>query len=87
VRALITSIIMPRTTLNLDASVLRDLRRRGIQERKSMGRVASELLAATLAHAAAPAVAPPFTWKSGDLGAARVHLAGCRKTFGGRCSC
>jgi len=36
---------MPRTTLDLDALVLRELRRRGARERKSMGQVASEVLA------------------------------------------
>jgi hypothetical protein len=64
---------MPRTTLDLDLSVLRELRRRGDQEGKSMGRVASELLAVALArddshdHRA-------FIWHSSDLGVPRVEL-------------
>lgn len=63
-----------RTTLDLDASVLEELRRRGRREGKSMGRVASELLAVALEH---PRVAPapaPFTWTSGDLGTPHVDL-------------
>src|SRR5437879_2638424 len=48
VRCDLASCIMPRTTLDLDFSVLRELRRRGDQEGKSMGRVASELLAVAL---------------------------------------
>jgi len=65
---------MARTTLDLDPSVLRELRRRGEQEHKSMGRVASELLAGALAESARPARAPAFTWKSADLGAPRLDL-------------
>ena len=38
--------IMPRTTLDLDASVLEQLRKRAVTEHKSMGQVASERLAA-----------------------------------------
>jgi hypothetical protein len=44
----LTSDIMPRTTLDLDATVLEQLRRRAADERKSMGQVASERLAAVL---------------------------------------
>ena len=65
---------MPRTTLDLDASVLRELRRRGEQERKSMGTVASELLATALAESRQPTVTPAFRWLSADLGMARVDL-------------
>ncbi|MEA2605840.1 MAG: hypothetical protein QOI00_597, partial [Chloroflexota bacterium] len=36
---------MSRTTIDLDPAVLRELRRRGAREGKSMGQVASELLA------------------------------------------
>jgi hypothetical protein len=39
---------MTRTTLDLDASVLAQLRRRARAERKSMGQIASERLAASL---------------------------------------
>jgi len=65
---------MPRTTLDLDPSVLRELRRRGASEGKSMGAVASELLARALATRDAGAAVPPLRWRSGDLGAPRVDL-------------
>lgn len=64
---------MPRTTLDLDPSVLRELRRRGAAERKSMGRVASELLARALVD---DDTAPRahLAWISGDLGRPLVDL-------------
>jgi hypothetical protein len=69
----LASVIMPRTTLDLDPSVLRELRRRGERQRKSMGQVASELLAVALAEPAKEG-ASDFTWSSADLGAPRVDL-------------
>lgn len=72
-RALLASRIMPRTTLELDASVLRELRRRGAEEHKSMGRLASELLATALASPLADEPAP-FRWHSGHLGTPLVDL-------------
>jgi hypothetical protein len=64
---------MPRTTLDLDRSVLEELRRRGRREGKSMGQVASEVLAAGLRadDAAAPAT---FEWIGRDLGTPRIDL-------------
>lgn len=73
-RALIASRIMARTTLDLDASVLRELRRRGRRQRKSMGAVASELLAGALADSEQPPEDPTFRWVTADLGAPRVDL-------------
>lgn len=64
---------MPRTTLDLDPAVLRELRRRSAREGKSMGQVASELLAAAAAREP-DARAPAFTWTSADLGTPRVDL-------------
>lgn len=58
---------MPRTTFDLDATVLADLRRRAAAEGKSMGRVASELLAIGLRDEAVPAQ-PPLEWARKDLG-------------------
>jgi plasmid stability protein len=58
---------MTRTTINLDPTVLRELRRRGAQEGKSVGQVASELLALALATAG-DTPAPEFTWTSAPLG-------------------
>jgi hypothetical protein len=39
---------MPRTTIDIDAPILRDLKRRQKQEGKSLGRVVSDLLAQAL---------------------------------------
>jgi len=65
---------MARTTLDIDASILRELRLRGERERKSMGRVASELLATALAESKQPATAHRFGWTSADLGTPLVDL-------------
>ena len=55
---------MARTTLDLDPSVREALRERAAREGKSMGQVASEVLARACAEAAeAP---PPFRWVSRD---------------------
>jgi hypothetical protein len=72
-RISITSNIMPRTTLDLDGSVLSELRRRGQKEGKSMGQVASELLARGLAEGADREV-PALQWISEDLGEPLVDL-------------
>jgi hypothetical protein len=64
---------MPRTTLDLDGSILSELRRRARRQGKSMGRVASELLARGLAEGAhQPAQA--LQWRSDDLGEPLVDL-------------
>jgi hypothetical protein len=64
---------MSRTTLNLDPSILSELRHRGRREGKSIGQVASELLARALAESE-PRPARPFDWISADLGKPRVDL-------------
>jgi len=64
---------MPRTTLDLDPAVLRELRRRGQREGKSMGQVASEMLARALAEPGA-SEDRAFDWLSRDLGRPRVDL-------------
>jgi hypothetical protein len=63
---------MPRTTLDLDASVLADLRRSAVTQGKSMGQVASELLAIGL-HDGKATELPPLRWARKDLGL-RVDL-------------
>lgn len=65
---------MPRTTLDIDPTVLRELRDRGRRERKSMGRVASELLAHALAEPSEARRPPPLRWISHDLGTPLVDL-------------
>ncbi|MGA2166319.1 MAG: hypothetical protein ABSH36_17900 [Solirubrobacteraceae bacterium] len=72
-RYLLASRIMPRTTLDLDASVLRELRRRGTREHKSMGQVASEVLAAGL-RGRTPKDLAPLAWSSRHMGRPRIDL-------------
>jgi hypothetical protein len=69
----ITSGIMPRTTLDLDATILADLRRRAAEERKSMGQVASELLASGL-HRVGPGEAQPLRWATKEMGQFKIDL-------------
>ena len=64
---------MTRTTIDLDPSVLAELRRRSRRQRKSMGQVASEILASAIAEPELPSV-PPFEWVSRDLGKPKVNL-------------
>jgi hypothetical protein len=64
---------MPRTTLDLDPSILSDLRRRGAREGKSMGQVASELLARAIAEED-HATPQDFMWIVADLGVPLVDL-------------
>jgi plasmid stability protein len=64
---------MARTTIDLDPTVLRELRRRGAREGKSMGQVASELLARAVA-ADRDLPAPAFEWTSARLGRPLVDL-------------
>ena len=63
---------MPRTTIDLDPTVLRELKRRARREGKSLGRLASEVLGAALAPEAPPAP-PPLAWSARPMGA-RVDL-------------
>jgi hypothetical protein len=59
---------MPRTTLDLDAEVLRELKQLKEIEGRSLGELASELLATAL-HDRAPARGTAFTWISKPMGA------------------
>lgn len=59
---------MPRTTLDIDASVLRELRRRQQQEKKTLGELASELLAKALAGEGSAQELAPLRWTSKPLG-------------------
>jgi hypothetical protein len=63
---------MARTTIDVDAVVLRELKKRARSERKSLGRVASELLAQALR--ADPTGEPrQLEWSSAPM-VARVDL-------------
>lgn len=64
---------MTRTTLDLDSSVLVQLRRRARAEHKSMGQLASERLAVSLGEEA-PAEPQPFSWPVWQMGKPKVEL-------------
>lgn len=62
-----------RTTLDLDGSVLEQLKQRQRQENKTLGQVASELLARALAETADDAEPVALAWTAQPM-AARVDL-------------
>jgi len=63
-----------RTTVDLDVSVLRELKRLQKREGKALGRLVSDLVAQALAlRKAAPKSSTPFTWIARPMGA-RVDL-------------
>ncbi len=62
-----------RTTIDLDSTVLEQLRQRQRREGKTLGQVASELLAQALAQTDEPAQVRPLAWSSRSMGA-RVDL-------------
>lgn len=65
---------MPRTTLNIDSTVLQALRRRQREVGKSLGELASELLARELAETTThPRQAEPLDWISRPM-RAKVDL-------------
>lgn len=64
---------MTRTTLDLDPTVLEQLRERAAAEHKSMGQLASERLAVSLEQDA-PAELPPFRWNPKHMGEPRIDL-------------
>jgi hypothetical protein len=55
---------MPRTTVSIDASVLRALKRRAREEGKSLGQVISEIVAPALRSGEPTGKAPTFRWAS-----------------------
>ncbi|HLA14362.1 MAG TPA: hypothetical protein VJZ25_05000 [Gemmatimonadaceae bacterium] len=65
---------MPRTTLNLDASVLREVKRRARDQGKSVGDVISELIGPALAEKRRPGGRPEFRWRTARMGPARIDL-------------
>jgi len=60
---------MPRTTIDLDATVLRELKRRARAQRTTVGRLASELLARTLRGDTGGQEAPRLEWQTAPMGA------------------
>lgn len=64
---------MPRTTINIDASVLREVKRLAKARGKSLTQVVSELLAAALPDREKPVTAPKLKWRTAPM-RARVDL-------------
>ena len=64
---------MPRTTVNIDGPILRDLKRLQKREHKPLGQLISELLARALATVTAREAGPGFSWTSRPM-EARVDL-------------
>ncbi len=58
---------VPRTTIDIDASVLRELKRRQRIEKTTLGQLVSELLARSLAEGNVVTELPPLRWPSQDL--------------------
>jgi len=65
---------MSRTTLDIDGTVLEQLRRRAAAERKSMGQVASEMLAPALAGSDVASEARPLQWIGKGMGKPKIDL-------------
>lgn len=64
-----------RTTIDIDAPILKEVKRLQRREGKSLGRLVSDLLAQALAsQREAQPVVPPFRWIARPMGA-RVDLA------------
>jgi hypothetical protein len=64
---------MARTTIDLDASVLEQLRRRAAIERKSMGQLASEQLAVALGEKTTQPT--PANWPTKRMGKPKIDFS------------
>jgi len=64
---------VPRTTLDIDASVLRELKRRQARENTTLSRLVSELLARSLAAESTEVATRPLRWRTKAM-RARVDL-------------
>ncbi|HKG55886.1 MAG TPA: hypothetical protein VKA85_01415 [Candidatus Limnocylindrales bacterium] len=60
---------MPRTTIDLDAAVLRELKRRQRTAGRSLGQLASELLASALKDETPRGDPSQFGWDTQPMGA------------------
>jgi hypothetical protein len=63
-----------RTTIDLDPEVLRRLKQRGREQGKTLGQVASELLARALADENAQLVSHELHWPVQSMGRPRVDI-------------
>ncbi|MDT8390998.1 MAG: antitoxin [Lentisphaeria bacterium] len=62
-----------RTTLDIEKPVLRDLKKLAREKRRSMSRVASDLLAESLRRSESPPTQSTFSWNSRRM-SARVDI-------------
>jgi hypothetical protein len=60
---------MPRTTLDIDTPILRELKKLQAKERRSLGKIVSQLLAEALGRRKAEPEAAPLQWVSRPMGA------------------
>jgi hypothetical protein len=58
-----------RTTLDIEAPILREVKALHEREGRSMGAIVSELLAEALARRRSPRAGPSFRWTSRDMNA------------------
>lgn len=58
---------MPRTTLDIDKTVLLELKQRQQRQNKSLGKLASELLASAMANEPTQADQPELEWKTAPM--------------------
>lgn len=65
---------MPRTTVNLDPSVLRELKRRAKDEGKSLGDVISEIVATARAEGNRTRSPSELRWQAAPMGPPKVDL-------------
>lgn len=65
---------MPRTTLRIDGSVLRELKRRASEEHKSVGDVVSEIVGAALAARPPTRTSGRFRWRTARMGPPLIDL-------------
>jgi hypothetical protein len=59
---------MPRTTLNLDSSILQQLKERQRRDGRPLGKLVSELLAGALSREDPAPEPPTFVWRSQPMG-------------------
>lgn len=65
---------MPRTTLDIDGPVLRELKRLQARENKTLGELASELLAQALVSRRTETRQVHFRWSAAHMGRPLVDL-------------
>jgi len=68
------SDVMPRTTLDIDSVVLQKLRSRAAREGKSMGQLASEILASVFARIEFQPEPRPLRWPARSMGPCKIDL-------------